>query len=264
MGVLLAGMIAGNEKGAAIGELGGYVVAERWFARRQGVSGGGVGSQESVEGDAAQSHNDRQIRKKFNLAGDVGAAGGQLIGSEFVLRRSAARGGGNQGVLQLEAIAGAGRFRLVCKSSSVQSPKQPIPAAVAGKHASGAVTAVGRRRQTDYQQAGLWVTEGSQRPTPIIFIPIHPPLDTGRFLPPIHESGTGATGDNLLLHFCNSAGVYNIVHISSYEITYRDKQYRVIRLSLRGAQRRGNLVEVEHVPGNHHCYGDEIATLRSQ
>ena len=31
-------------------------------------------------------------------------------------------------------------------------------------------------------------------------------------------------------------------------------------LSLRGAQRRGNLVEVEHVPGNHHCYGDEIAT----
>ena len=27
---------------------------------------------------------------------------------------------------------------------------------------------------------------------------------------------------------------------------------------------RGNLVEVEHVPGNHHCYGDEIATLRSQ
>ena len=39
---------------------------------------------------------------------------------------------------------------------------------------------------------------------------------------------------------------------------------RVIRLSLRGAQRRGNLVEVEHVPGNHHCYGDEIATLRSE
>ena len=42
------------------------------------------------------------------------------------------------------------------------------------------------------------------------------------------------------------------------------KRARVIRLSLRGAQRRGNLVEVEHVPGNHHCYGDEIATLRSQ
>ena len=35
---------------------------------------------------------------------------------------------------------------------------------------------------------------------------------------------------------------------------------RAFRLSLRGAQRRGNLVEVEHVPGNHHCYGDEIAT----
>jgi hypothetical protein len=35
-------------------------------------------------------------------------------------------------------------------------------------------------------------------------------------------------------------------------------------LSLRGAQRRGNLVEVEHTSANHHCCGDEIATLRSQ
>ena len=38
-------------------------------------------------------------------------------------------------------------------------------------------------------------------------------------------------------------------------------------LSLRGVaahgepvEPRGNLVEVEHTPGNHHCYGVEIAT----
>ena len=30
-------------------------------------------------------------------------------------------------------------------------------------------------------------------------------------------------------------------------------------LSLRGAQRRGNLVEDVHTPAHHHCYGDEIA-----
>ncbi len=34
-------------------------------------------------------------------------------------------------------------------------------------------------------------------------------------------------------------------------------------LSLRGAQRRGNLVEVEHTPADHHCYGAEIATPAS-
>ena len=28
--------------------------------------------------------------------------------------------------------------------------------------------------------------------------------------------------------------------------------------------RRGNLVEVERTSANHHCYGAEIATLRSQ
>ena len=33
-------------------------------------------------------------------------------------------------------------------------------------------------------------------------------------------------------------------------------------MSLRGAQRRGNPVEVEHTPANHHCYGDEIANPR--
>jgi hypothetical protein len=33
---------------------------------------------------------------------------------------------------------------------------------------------------------------------------------------------------------------------------------------LRGAQRRGNLDEVEHTSANRRCYDDEIATLRSQ
>ena len=37
-----------------------------------------------------------------------------------------------------------------------------------------------------------------------------------------------------------------------------------INLSLRGAKRRGNLDEVEHASANRRCYGDEIATLRSQ
>ena len=42
-------------------------------------------------------------------------------------------------------------------------------------------------------------------------------------------------------------------------------------LSLRGAsahpelvEGRGNLDEAEHMPANRRCYGDEIATLRSQ
>ena len=38
-------------------------------------------------------------------------------------------------------------------------------------------------------------------------------------------------------------------------------------LSLRGAQRRGNLHDLDdakHTSTSRHCYGDEIATLRSQ
>ena len=37
-----------------------------------------------------------------------------------------------------------------------------------------------------------------------------------------------------------------------------------VNLSLRGAQRRGNLDEIEHTSANRLCYGDGIATLRSQ
>ena len=38
----------------------------------------------------------------------------------------------------------------------------------------------------------------------------------------------------------------------------------LFNLSLRGAQRRGNLDEFEHALVNRRCYGDEIAALRSQ
>ena len=44
----------------------------------------------------------------------------------------------------------------------------------------------------------------------------------------------------------------------------RHSEERRFDLSLRIAQRRGNLDEAEHTSTNRRCYGDEIATLRSQ
>ena len=37
-----------------------------------------------------------------------------------------------------------------------------------------------------------------------------------------------------------------------------------LNLSLRGAQRRGNLDDAKHTSTNRRCYADGIATLRSQ
>jgi hypothetical protein len=47
-------------------------------------------------------------------------------------------------------------------------------------------------------------------------------------------------------------------------ILHIDQSFAIFNLSLRGAQRRGNLDEVEHTSANRRCYDDEIATLRSQ
>ena len=51
----------------------------------------------------------------------------------------------------------------------------------------------------------------------------------------------------------------------------RHREEHSVNLSLRGApahpepvEGRGNLDEVEHTSANRRCYGEEIATLRSQ
>jgi hypothetical protein len=52
----------------------------------------------------------------------------------------------------------------------MQRTEEPLAAAVAGEHASGAVRPVRTRRQTDDDQASAGVAEAGNRPAPILLV----------------------------------------------------------------------------------------------
>lgn len=68
---------------------------------------------------------------------------------ELVLWRRTPRGRGDVAIDQSQTILAISRNRLIGKTGLVQSAKQPIAAAVAGKHAARAIAAVCRRRQAN-------------------------------------------------------------------------------------------------------------------
>ena len=58
-----------------------------------------------------------------------------------------------------------------------------------------------------------------------------------------------------------------VANFHNFEKALREQRSLTLthfNMSLRGAQRRGNLDEVEHTLANRCRYGDEIAALRSQ
>ena len=61
------------------------------------------------------------------------------------------------------------RLGLISEAGCVQSPIEPIAAAIAGKHSAGAITAMRRRRQPNDKYAGLWIAKSGQRLGPVVF-----------------------------------------------------------------------------------------------
>ena len=141
----------------------------------------------------------RRSGQQFDLAGDVGAAGGQLVGSQLVLRRRAAGGGGDQCASEFEAVADADRLGLVGEAGTVQRAEEPVAAAVAGEHAASAVASVGGGGKADHQKAGVGVAERGQGTSPVVLIAVHATLDAGCLLAPVDEAGAFSAGDDLLL-----------------------------------------------------------------
>ena len=57
---------------------------------------------------------------------------------------------------------------LVGETGLMQRAVKPVAAAVAGKHPPGAIAAMGRRRQTDDQDARFGIAESGERLGPIV------------------------------------------------------------------------------------------------
>ena len=77
---------------------------------------------------------------------------------------------------QLKSVAGVCRFPLIGEAGQVQSPIEPVTAAVASKDATGAIGAVRSRCQSNNQQLRLCVAKIGNRFTPVLLINECPPF----------------------------------------------------------------------------------------
>ena len=156
-----------------------YVVAER--VRRAAANDAAVAQDAKirVERQFAQRHHAFQILQQRQLALQILPASAELLGCRLIIRRSAAHRRGDIRIRQLLAVAARLAVGLRRESGFIQRPIQKIARAVAGKHASGPVAAMRRRRQTNNEHPRPRIAERRNGSPPVVPLPICAPLNLG-------------------------------------------------------------------------------------
>src|SRR6516162_1011810 len=95
-----------------------------------------------VPSDFAKRKN-RLGFQDFEFALEISAAIRDFSRERLVARRSAAAGGGDVGLIDLEAVLAVERDRLIREAGFVQRGVQEVAGAVAGEHASGTIGSMG-------------------------------------------------------------------------------------------------------------------------
>src|ERR1700747_2346377 len=104
-------------------------------------------------------------------------------------------------VNQPQPVVSICRDGSVCKTKSMERSIQPVSTAIASKNPAGAISAVCRWSQTDYEQLGSRTSETRDRLSPIV-----PSLKAIHLLPcdsftPLHQSWASEALRDLLLEF---------------------------------------------------------------
>jgi hypothetical protein len=159
----------------------------------------GEGLQARGEGQSPERHDHGRSRQKSDLADQVAAAVVELAGRGTIARRSAPAGRRDERSGKTQAIAGADGLRAVGEAGGEQGPKEKVSRFVAGEDAAGAVSSVGRRRQTNQENPRGRVAERWKRTGPIRFAAKSARRMTGRGLAPGNQARTPAAGDDFPL-----------------------------------------------------------------
>ena len=171
-GILLAGVVGSNQQGVEwvlhrVAEPEGSATADCTLVFKNG--------EVDVKGDLAQSDHHPDVGEQRQFPLQVAAAAADLPGRRFVRRRRAAHRGGDVGAAQFQAVLAAVADRLGGETAGMERAKQVVSGAVAGEHASGAVGAMGPRRQPDHEQTRRGVAERGHGPPPILTVPVRAP-----------------------------------------------------------------------------------------
>jgi hypothetical protein len=158
-------VIGADERQAADRGLG--AVPEARPRRRHRLAQLASGPERGVPGEAAERHHDADSRQRAQLAHQIRLAAIALLDRRPVVGRRAADRGCHVAVAQLQPVGPPGRGRLVGESGPVERAIQPVPGAIAGEDATGAISAVRGRRQAQHQEARARVAEAGYRPGPV-------------------------------------------------------------------------------------------------
>jgi len=112
-----------------------------------------------IEGNLPQRDDHPEASKQFELLNEVGPAALEFNSARLILRRRAPDRRSNITTSEFQTVVSMSRLRLISKSRSVKRSVEPVAAAISGKYSAGAITAMGRRRQTHDKQPCIRIAE---------------------------------------------------------------------------------------------------------
>ncbi len=155
--ILLARMVAAEHRSScevhldAVRELGAW----HWDTLIPALKD----SQNLIEGEPPERHNDASRAKNLQLLLEIWPAVIPFGGGRAVRRRRTADGCSDVGSRQTQPVLGCASLWLVGKPSPVQSPIQPVPGTISGEHSPSPIGAMGARGETDDQELRVRVPE---------------------------------------------------------------------------------------------------------
>src|SRR5215813_4541203 len=126
----------------------------------------------SVESNLAQNGHHLYPAEFSEFAIEEGRAASNFIGIGLILRRCAADGGCDVGIVKFQAVTAMSGRRLRGKARLVKNAIEEVPGAVAGKGTAGPVGAVRSRSQRQNQQARLGIAPSWNRFGPVLPVEI--------------------------------------------------------------------------------------------
>lgn len=187
-GVLLAGMVGAKEPRRRGG-------MEDTVAEVETAEGGDA--RIHIEGEAAKNDNTAKVFEQGEFAFEKGLTGADLLREGLVVRRGAADGGGDPGVVEGEAVVAVGRGGLVGEAGFVEGAEEEVAGAVAGEDAAGAVGAMGAGGEAEDEEAGGGVAKAGDGAAPVRFRLVGAALDLRDVLAVIAQAGTEVAGSDV-------------------------------------------------------------------
>ncbi len=158
----------------------------------------------SIEGNLSQHDDHADVAEQPELLNEVRPAALKFNSARFIPRRRAPDRRGNVTINEFQTVVSMSRLRLISKSHGVKRSVEPVAAAISGKNSPGAITAMGRRRQTHDKQPCIKIAKPRQRSRPIFFALVPPRrIARDRFAPP-HQPRTFAASGYSLMKLLNA------------------------------------------------------------